>query len=65
LFWTDRTSPADSYRAENLILAGMTPGPKEPTADQLQHYLKVTVDDLIMLHEKGILIKTAEHPNGV
>ena len=52
-----------SYRAENLILAGMTPGPKEPTAEQLQHYLKLIVDDLIMLHERGIVIKTPLHPN--
>lgn len=43
----------------------MTPGPKEPTAEQLQHYLRVIVDDLIMLHEEGILIETAEHTNGV
>ncbi|KAJ6600925.1 hypothetical protein B0H10DRAFT_691173 [Mycena sp. CBHHK59/15] len=34
------------YRVENLILSGMTPGPTEPTAEQLQNYLKIIVDDL-------------------
>lgn len=53
------------YRAENLILSGMPPGPTEPTSEQLQHYLKIAVDDLIMLHEDGIIIKPPEHPNGL
>ncbi|KAJ7148859.1 hypothetical protein C8R46DRAFT_916637, partial [Mycena filopes] len=52
------------YRAENLILTGMPPGPTEQTAEQLQHYLKIVVDDLVMLHEKGIIVKTPEYPNG-
>ncbi|KAJ6561302.1 hypothetical protein B0H10DRAFT_1704476, partial [Mycena sp. CBHHK59/15] len=54
-----------SYRAENLILHGMPPGPTAPTADQLQHHLKVVVDQLIILYEEGILIKTAEYPDGM
>ncbi|KAJ7779374.1 hypothetical protein DFH07DRAFT_730185, partial [Mycena maculata] len=55
----------DRYRAENLILNGMPPGPTEPTADQLQQYLKVVVDDLILLYEQGIFIKTPEYPDGM
>lgn len=43
----------------------MPPGPTEPTADQLQHHLKVVVDQLIILYEEGILIKTAEYPDGM
>ncbi|RDB26670.1 hypothetical protein Hypma_005517 [Hypsizygus marmoreus] len=33
----------------------MTPGPNEPTAEQLQHYLKIIVDDLVKLYEEGIV----------
>jgi hypothetical protein len=42
----------------------MTPGPREPTAEQLQNYLKDIVDDLIMLYERGITVTSPEHPNG-
>ncbi|KAJ6565433.1 hypothetical protein B0H10DRAFT_2112909, partial [Mycena sp. CBHHK59/15] len=52
------------YRSENLIFSGGT-GQKEPTAAQLQHYLKIIVDDLIMLYDDGIMIKTPEYPNGM
>jgi hypothetical protein len=40
-------------------------GRKEPTAAQLQRYLKIIVDDLIMLHEEGIVVKTPEYPDGI
>ncbi|KAJ7443281.1 hypothetical protein FB451DRAFT_1190185 [Mycena latifolia] len=53
------------YRAENLILSGMPPGPTEPTSSQLQNYVKKHVDDLIMLHDEGIVIRPPEHPNGI
>ena len=42
----------------------MTPGPKEPTAEQLQHYLKLLVDDLVKLYEEGIVVKTNQYPEG-
>jgi hypothetical protein len=42
----------------------MLPGPQEPTGQQLQHYLKVVVDDLFDLYERGIIVKTPEHRNG-
>lgn len=51
-------------RTDNLFLNMMTPGPTEPTSAQLQNYLKGTVDDLLMLYDEGIVVKTAEHPNG-
>ncbi|KAJ7305462.1 hypothetical protein DFH08DRAFT_825153 [Mycena albidolilacea] len=53
------------YRAENLILGPMPPGPSEQTSEQLQHYLKIVVDDLIMLYDHGIIINPPEHPNGI
>jgi hypothetical protein len=40
-------------------------GRKEPTAEQLQHYLKIIVDDLITLYDDGIMVKTPEYPDGM
>jgi hypothetical protein len=42
----------------------MPPGPHEATAEQLQNYLKIIVDDLIYLYEEGMVIETPEHPEG-
>lgn len=42
----------------------MAPGPTEPTAKQLQNYLRIIVDDLEMLYRRGIVITTPEYPNG-
>lgn len=42
----------------------MTPGPNEPTRDQLQHLLKIVVDDLDMLYKDGVTIKTPKYPGG-
>ncbi|KDQ05579.1 hypothetical protein BOTBODRAFT_182420 [Botryobasidium botryosum FD-172 SS1] len=56
--------PELRYRPKNLLLSGMTPGPKEPTAEQLQEYLILLVDDLIMLLEQGVMIRTPLHPEG-
>lgn len=58
-------SHCSRYRTENLILSGMPPGPKGPTADQLQPSLKIIVDDLIMLYKDGILVQTPEYPKGM
>jgi hypothetical protein len=42
----------------------MTPGPKEPNAEELQHALKVVVDDLLELYNHGIRISTPQYPDG-
>lgn len=42
----------------------MTPGPNEPTAEQLQHYLKIIVDDLMNLYNNGVRYVTPSHPEG-
>ncbi|KII83669.1 hypothetical protein PLICRDRAFT_180270 [Plicaturopsis crispa FD-325 SS-3] len=52
------------YRASNLIVSYMPPGPTEPTAEQLQHYNKLVVDDLIMLYEKGLVYRSQKYPQG-
>ena len=42
----------------------MTPGPREPTADQLQEYLILVVDELLQLFEEGIRHVTAKDDMG-
>jgi hypothetical protein len=42
----------------------MTPGPTEPTAEELQNYLKLIVDDLLKLYEEGVWICTPAFPQG-
>ncbi|KIJ06468.1 hypothetical protein PAXINDRAFT_91930 [Paxillus involutus ATCC 200175] len=57
-------SSCSSYRAENLLVGFMTPGPQEPTGSQLQNYLKVIIDDLLKLYEDGVVYHTPSHPQG-
>ncbi|EIW75569.1 hypothetical protein CONPUDRAFT_159022 [Coniophora puteana RWD-64-598 SS2] len=52
------------YRAENLLVSFMTPGPQEPTAEELQHYLKLVVDDLEQLFNNGVVYHTPCTPEG-
>ncbi|RDX49847.1 hypothetical protein OH76DRAFT_1350092 [Lentinus brumalis] len=52
------------YRARNLQIYGITPGPKEFTADELTFFMKSLVDDLIRLYDEGIVIKTKDYPQG-
>lgn len=52
------------YRPHNLKLYGLTPGPSEFSADELQSFLKNLVDELIQLYEEGIFIKTPLYPQG-
>jgi hypothetical protein len=43
----------------------MTPGPSEPTADELQEFSRLLIDDLIELERDGIIVgKTLDRPNG-
>lgn len=46
------------YRVEYLILAAMTDGPKEPDAEELQHWMALIVDDLLMLYHLGVFAPT-------
>ena len=43
----------------------MTPGPSEPTGEQLQNYLKIIVDDLLKLYDDGVRYSTESCPQGV
>jgi hypothetical protein len=42
------------YKPENMYLAGIIPGPSEPSGDQLNHFLDPVVDDLVKSWECGI-----------
>jgi hypothetical protein len=53
-----------SYRSGNPILRAMTPWPNEPTAAQLQHLLKIIINDLLNLYDNGIVVQPAEYPDG-
>ena len=46
-----------------MLISAMTPGPTEPTSEQLQNYLKPIVDDLLELYEDGMIYCTPKHPN--
>lgn len=46
------------------MLCGLTPGPKELHADPLQHFMAVFVDDLLMLFDHGIVVRTPGFPEG-
>lgn len=53
------------YRPENIYLAGIIPGPKEPSLEQLNELLRPLVDELLALWNPGIyLLKTAMKPAG-
>ncbi|KAG2143644.1 hypothetical protein DEU56DRAFT_704327, partial [Suillus clintonianus] len=58
------SSQVRSYRAENLLVSFMTPGPKEPTGSQLQNYMRLVVDDLLQLYDEGIIYHTPAYPQG-
>ncbi|EJF56722.1 hypothetical protein DICSQDRAFT_70886 [Dichomitus squalens LYAD-421 SS1] len=56
--------PVLRYRVENLILSAMTDGPKEPDAEELQHWLELVVDDLLVLFYLGIFAPTESRKEG-
>ncbi|PIL33265.1 hypothetical protein GSI_04715 [Ganoderma sinense ZZ0214-1] len=45
------------YRPENIFLAGIIPGPSEPSLHQINHLLRPLVDELLDLWHQGIHIK--------
>ncbi|OJT08645.1 hypothetical protein TRAPUB_461 [Trametes pubescens] len=54
------------YRPENVYLAGIIPGPKEPKLHQLNHMLRPLVDELLTLWHSGIyLARTASREMGL
>ncbi|THH23034.1 hypothetical protein EUX98_g8143 [Antrodiella citrinella] len=53
------------YLPENIYLAGIIPGPKEPSLHQLNHALSPLINDLLLLWTRGLfLTRTALCPAG-
>ncbi|KAL1929829.1 hypothetical protein VTP01DRAFT_983 [Rhizomucor pusillus] len=42
--------PDERYKPENVILVGVMPGSKEPSKQQINHYLEPLVDELLKLY---------------
>lgn len=53
------------YKAENIYIAGIIPGPAEPHKTEINHYMRIIVDDLLLSWERGVLYsRTANHEKG-
>jgi len=53
------------YKPENMYLAGIIPGPKQPSLENLNHYICPLMRDLAASWEHGVRYsKTANHPDG-
>lgn len=46
--------PSIRYKAENMYLAGVIPGPREPSLTQINHLLEPLVEELLELWTPGI-----------
>ncbi|OAD78423.1 hypothetical protein PHYBLDRAFT_140508 [Phycomyces blakesleeanus NRRL 1555(-)] len=51
------------FKAENIILVGLLPGPKEPKTDEINNYLEPMVDEFVQLH-RGVRVPAFEFPAG-
>jgi hypothetical protein len=53
------------YKPENMYVAGIIPGPKQPSLENLNHYIRPLINDLADSWERGIKFsKTACYPDG-
>lgn len=53
------------YKPENLYLAAIIPGPKQPSLENLNHYIRPLMQDLAVSWERGVWYsKTANFPRG-
>ncbi|EIW62028.1 uncharacterized protein TRAVEDRAFT_35446 [Trametes versicolor FP-101664 SS1] len=52
------------YRASNLLLSMIIPGPKETDPDQTQRYVRVLVNELLRLWHKGQVMPTYRTARG-
>jgi Transposase family tnp2 len=53
------------YKPENMYVAGLIPGPHEPSLTELNHYIKPVIDDLVVSWKCGVSYsRTALHPSG-
>ena len=46
--------PDMHYQPENMFLVGVTPGPKKPSLEQINHFLRPLVDDMLHFWDPGV-----------
>lgn len=57
--------PEVRFKSENMFLAGIIPGPKEPSMDEINNFLRPLVDDLLESYETGVYYtRTWKYPDG-
>ena len=57
--------PEVRFKPENMFLAGIIPGPKEPSTEEINNFLRPLVDDLLESYETGVYYtRTWKYPNG-
>lgn len=57
--------PTLRYRRENVYLAGVMPGPKAPSLEEINHLLDPLVEELVEMWVNGLYFsQTARHSNG-
>jgi hypothetical protein len=50
---------------ENVYLAGLIPGPKEPSVDATNHFVTPLINDLVVSYERGVhYSRTHRYPTG-
>jgi len=62
---TSLNLPVDiRYKPENMYLAGIIPGPKQPSLENLNHYIRLLMKDLAISWECSVWYsRTANYPN--
>jgi hypothetical protein len=57
--------PEKRFRSENMFLVGIVPGPNEPSMEEINHFLKPLVDDLLESYVTGVdYTRTWKYPKG-
>jgi hypothetical protein len=54
-----------SYQLNSLLFYGITPGLKEADHKSLQNFMRDWVDNLLMLYDDSIVIRTRKYPEGL
>jgi hypothetical protein len=57
--------PEARFKSENMFLAGIIPGPNEPSKEEINHFLRPLVDDLLKSYLDGVYYtRTWKYPKG-
>ncbi|KAJ3535310.1 hypothetical protein NM688_g6997 [Phlebia brevispora] len=57
--------PDIRYRTENMHLCGVIPGPREPSREQMNHFLAPLTDDFLRMWDPGVFFsRTAKYKQG-